>query len=375
MQIAKMYHEPTFKPTHAETVMVQMMLAIMKFQVATRNRDSGTAIGLHEQSNAHYHYALTLLHELVASHTLQDIQAMTVICIHLRGFPNLGAAWMLSSWTLDLAIEMGLHRSANESPDNSKPDVLGLETRKRVFWSLLTLVITIGGKFGRPMPLRVEDFDVELPEPFSDNLPSEEGVSGVPKCSYLCGVEMFKLTEISLETYACIYAIRRRQNYEETVRSLERKAEAWKKQLPPMLTEGSDASKEPENRGFAVWMEYWEAEYQLLLHHPALCNSTSQAFIQRNLDICSKAASKLIRTVAQLHELIVLDITWNGTIIHIAAMFTLLFVYWERRDQITPSDLHKLKAELIICLDIIGYVSQLLGAKSHIYAFSGKILC
>lgn len=355
--------------------MVQMMLAIMKFQVATRNRDSGTANSLHEQSNAHYHYALTLLHELVASHTLQDIQAISVICIHLRSFPNPGAAWMLSNWTLGLAIEMGLHRSADVRPgEDTNRDGLEIQTRKHIFWSLLTIITTVGGKLGRPMPLTIEDFDIELPEPSSDNLPSEEGLSDVPQCSFQCGVELFKLTQISLQTYASIYSIRRRPNYEETVRSLERKVEAWKKQLPPKLTEGSDASKEPENRVLAVWMEYVEAEYQLVLHHPARCTSSSRPFIQRNLDICSKAASKLIRTVAQLHELNALDFSWNGTNTHIAAMFTLLFVYWERRDQISAAELHKLKAELGICLDIIGFVSQILGAKNYIHTFSGNPL-
>jgi hypothetical protein len=48
--------------------------------------------------------------------------------------------------------------------------------RKRTFWGLLTVQTKVSGKLGRPMPLRLDDFDVELPEPIDDELLSEKGL-------------------------------------------------------------------------------------------------------------------------------------------------------------------------------------------------------
>src|SRR5438046_10518659 len=108
-----MYDDPSFQPTIAETVMVHIVFAIMYFQYAARNfEDAEQQSHLCTQSNKHYHYALGMFSQLVQSRTLQDIQALTMICSHLRNFPKPGASWMLAQTILTLAIEMGLHRSA-----------------------------------------------------------------------------------------------------------------------------------------------------------------------------------------------------------------------------------------------------------------------
>ena len=80
------------QPTPAETVMIHMIMAIMKFQNYCRN---GTD-AMRSESMSHYHYSLSFIPDLFTGHTLPDIQALVVICSQLRNQPRPGAAWMLT---------------------------------------------------------------------------------------------------------------------------------------------------------------------------------------------------------------------------------------------------------------------------------------
>lgn len=81
-------NEP-FQPSIAEIVMIHMLSAIMYFQYAVRNRQTtGEQSGLNVLSNQHYHYALSFFPQLMASHTLADLQALTMIALHDRSFPK-----------------------------------------------------------------------------------------------------------------------------------------------------------------------------------------------------------------------------------------------------------------------------------------------
>ena len=81
---------------------------------------------------------------------------------------------MFTNGVLGLAIELGLHRSASAwQGDAAESDPHIIEMRKRIFWSLLVIHVSLSGKLGRPMPLRMEDFDIEIREIVADNLPGE----------------------------------------------------------------------------------------------------------------------------------------------------------------------------------------------------------
>ena len=110
-----MYDDPSFRPTTAERVIVHMVFAIMFFQYAVRNwEETAQQASLNDSSNMHYHYSLGQFYQLSCSHTVQDVQALTLLCIHIRNFPKPGASWIPSQTTMSLAIELGLHRSATK---------------------------------------------------------------------------------------------------------------------------------------------------------------------------------------------------------------------------------------------------------------------
>ncbi|TKA73612.1 hypothetical protein B0A49_07950 [Cryomyces minteri] len=365
--LATVYEDPRYHPTAAETVMVHMMLAILRFQLGARNADRYSL----EQSDVHYRYALGHLHSLVSGHTLQDVQALSLVCAHLRSLPKPGAAWMVTNLTISIAIELGLHRSAKAWVETApKKDNQEVELRKRIFWSLLTIHVSLSGKLGRPMPLRMEDIDVEFPEPVHDNLPSDGMVSDWQKCSFRVGLQAMKIIALLVQMYSTVYALRQSStSYEMALRRLQRELQQWHDQIPPELSGGPNTHE--ADRMFALYLSHWECEFQLLLHHPALCRSSSAQVMARNLDVCVDSSERLLHSVVQLRNLKSLDTTWGNCVVYLAAIFTTLFAYSERKDQITSAELTRLREDMNLWLDVMGDAGALLAMHSML-DFSGN---
>ncbi|KAI9759906.1 MAG: hypothetical protein M4579_002031 [Chaenotheca gracillima] len=368
--LTRIYDEPDFQPTPAETVMVHMMFATMFFQYATRNWENAEQQQeLNTQSNLHYHYALGFYYQLSASHTLQDIQALTMICSHLRNFPKPGASWMVTNSVLTLAIELGLHRSAKRwLQQTPQKNALEIEMRKRIFWCLLANHVVLSGKLGRPMPLRLEDFDVELPEPVDDEYLDEAGIdlSKLGKCSFRIGIESFKLMPLYIELFNTLYAPKRHPpSYIENVKRLEVKLKQWRDQWPTELIQES-SENEQEGRVFSLYLHSWEFEFRMLLRHPSVSLTSSPEFNSDSLSICVEQARSMLHVVQQLQRYKSLDTTWYNGSIYLMAITILLYGQWQRRDGMTAADLSNLRDEMDQWLDIMGDIGGLLGSGDRL---------
>lgn len=348
--------------------MMHMVLAILKFQHAIRNSNAlGTTEHVREQSFAHYNWALQHFPHLIQHPNLATMQAMTLICTHLRSFPKPGAAWMMTHWTMAVLLDQNLHRSASAiGACASELSVQDIEMRKRVFWSVLAMRVSLSGKLGRPIELRRQDFDIELPEPLDDNLPSEKAApAGSSNCSFRSAIETFKLVRLFLDTYNAIYALHPSPDYESTLHEIESQHEEVKKELSQyQLITKTENSSSPDYV-FALWIQFWNAELTITLHHPAVCRSSNPEIIASNLQKCVKASFLIIETVAKLRTAKSLDATWLNATTYIAAAFTLLFAFWGRRDYVSSQDITKLKKDLDLFIDILQEVGALLGKSTR----------
>lgn len=360
-----MYDEPAFRPTSAETVIVHMVFAIMFFQYAVRNwEDTAQQTSLNNLSNMHYHYSLSLFYQLTSSHTVQDVQALTLICSHLRNFPKPGASWMLSQTTMSLAIELGLHRSPKKGMSDGAPNALEVEIRKRTFWSILAINVSLSGKLGRPIGIKYEDFDVEIPEPVDDDLLTEAGVDTTRpgKCLHKIGLIAFQIVPLYMEMYSSIYAPRRNpETYVATVNRMESRLRAWKDSLPTELVKGESGENEQEGRVFALYVQVWAFEFRILLRHPSVSVTTDAAFNAESMRICVESSRQMLSVVRQLQKFKSLDTTWYQSAVYVMAITTTLFAQWDKRGEISPADLAALREEMNMWLDIMGDVGALLG--------------
>jgi hypothetical protein len=336
----------------------------MYFQYATRNfEDTDQQTNLNNLSNTHYHYSLSLFYHLACSHRLQDVQALTLICAHLRNFPKPGASWMLCQTTMAMAIELGLHRSSKKWAPGITPHPLDVEMRKRTFWSLLAIHVTLGGKLGRPM-LKVEDFDAEIPEPIDDELLSENGLdtSRPGKCLHEIGLLAYRMLPLFLEMYSTIYAVRRNpESYVSTVNRMETKLRTWKESLPPALVEGKAGEDDQEGRVFALYAQYWALEFRLLLRHPSVSATADVDFNTESMRICVESSRQMLSVVRQLQKFKSLDTTWYQSAVYVMAITTTLFSQWDRRSETSAADLAALRQEMELWLDIMTDVGLLLG--------------
>ncbi|KAF2469025.1 uncharacterized protein BDR25DRAFT_289187 [Lindgomyces ingoldianus] len=368
--IWKIGNEANFTPSAAEIVCVHMMLATLKYQISVRNHEES----LMEESHKHYRYSLSFFNELLHGHGLKDLQALGMITVHLRNFPKPGAAWIMCSTTFLLAVELGLHRSTKAWAETAKLSKHEIEMRKRVFWTMHALTTNLSGKLGRPMPINMEDVDVEFPEPLNDCLPGED-TSLVPfrKCSFHVGIQTVKYTVWSSELYRTVYSVRSSsRGYEDTVRRLENGIRQWREECPPELMDPARAAQ--ENYIFALYLDTWDNEFQLLLHHPAVCRSTDPEFINANLDKCLAASQKMLYNCNEMRKMRSMDIPWINSVVYIAAIFTTLFIYIQRKDRMKLVEMTKLKGDMALWIEIMGEAGALLGSGDKLKKAIHKIV-
>lgn len=283
---------------------------------------------------------------------------------------------MITSIVLNLAIELGLHRSAKRWAPSTERSLLEIELRKRVFWSILVIHVIAAGNLGRPMALRSDDWDVELFEAIDDDLLSETGIdtSRPGKCNFLVGRQASEMIPIYMDLYNSIYSVKRSpQIYANTVRRLEGRIRDWMKQWPRELREES-ASDNELGRVHSQYLAIWGLHARLLLRHPSLSLSTSAEFNCENLTICMEVSQKMLNHVKQLQKYMSLDGTWQTTALYVLAVATSLFGHWERRDQMTSVALVALREDMDSWLSIIGDMSNLLGTHRSLHSRYGQSL-
>jgi len=354
--IDRMHSDPSYTLSIPQKVQLHLVVATMLYQYTTRN-------GMLQQNEFldHYRYGLSFHDDLVADTTLEGLQALAVIVVFLRGFPQPGAVWMVSTFGLIKAIEIGLHRSVTAwDQENVEIDAHTAELRKRIFWSILLCHVTVGEKLGRPLVLKLEDFDIEMPKIINDDMPGEDLPDEFSKCSFRYGVYAFQVTALHLQVYSNLYTVRptAHQPYEQNVQKLGKELNAWYNSLPSEMVH---ASADSPHRVAGLYMEHSYRHQQLMLHHPALCKSPTQEITAKNLDICLEASARLLIIAGDLQRLKSLDTTWHNTAIFLAAIFTKLFSYLERKEQITSAELTKIQNDMDKWGDIMGDIGTLLG--------------
>ena len=351
-----------------------MCFAVAYYQTATRNFHNKEYAGFHELSNRHYHYALGFWPQLMIGNTLEDMQALAMISTHTRTFPKPEVGWAVMCATFSRLIQLDYHRSPNsEQLWVAQKSFLELEMRKRVFWSVLVLLASANGKLGRPMPLRWEDFDVEIPLAVSDEqlTPTGRDESRGGLCHFLLAIEGYRIFPIFADLYSTLYALRKfPQDSQKFVEKAEKRVQDWWDTRHPDLREDS---KNSLMRVLSQYLRSLTLEYRLLLYHPSLSLSESPLFNEMHLRKCMEAAKGLLGVATVLKEYKTMDTTWYNCAIYILAIQTTLYGYHSFRNELTAEKLKALRADMNKWLGIMADVGCLLG-KSNPLRFLSSLL-
>jgi hypothetical protein len=357
--------------------MLHMVFAIVHFQNAAHDRlknrgqMSQASSEVMDRSRRHYHYAISLVYDLLSSSSLEDLQAIGLIVQHLRSFPKPGGSWLLSRIAVSMCLELGLHRSAKKwAYDRANTNFIEIELRKRVFWCILTLEVSLASRLGRPMSIRMGDFDVEYPEKIDDEyileneiLKKEDGVEG---CEFDIAIEMFKHATMTIEIHSTLYGVTRppREKYVALVEDIEAKLNKWRDNHPKSI---SLDSPNPAKRFQAAHLHSWYHEGRILLRHPSLDLSPSPTFSGDCIRVCVESSREILRLTDNLRKgNHYLDTTWYGATVQLLATLTILFSVWDKRDTITPAEVAQVRSDMDLCMDIMGDLGNLLGSPNRL---------
>ncbi|KAF4450940.1 hypothetical protein F53441_6001 [Fusarium austroafricanum] len=372
--LTRMYDEPNFEPSVAELVTVHMLFAIICYQYGTRNwQQVDQRAQMNNQSDKHYHFALSKFFELTCSRDLASVQAMAMIVKHTRAFPKPGVVSIIANLALQRALELNLHRESRKPGEGTN---LQHELRKRAFWVIMTVYIAVVGRRGRPMPITVEEFDVGFPEPIADELLSDEGVDttrDIP-CPYWPGIVSFKVIPIYMEMYSNIYSVRRdARTYVSVVKSLEAQIKKWEDDLPNHLVI-DHAEQTEQTRLAAVYAKTWALEFRLCLRHPSVAMTSDKAMMAENMAISEDVSRQMLRCQMEIQTRKCLDTTWYQTSMYTAGTFTMLAAMWERRFETTPEAIATLREEMSGWVGILEEVGSLVGSENSLGAEIGNII-
>ncbi|QDS70305.1 hypothetical protein FKW77_008197 [Venturia effusa] len=374
--LVKVYSDPMPGPrtgrTAAEEVMIHMMFAQIKYQYGQRNQ----VHSMLDEAMAHFKYSLSLFPDLVRGQSLQDVQALTMIAIQVRTFPKPGAAWYCSHLALCMAIELGLHRSAEfwSAVDQRVMGAHENEMRKRVFWTLYGLVSSLGGRLGRPIPLRLSDIDIEFPSAVPDNLPEESDLPEFRKCSFLVGNGIVEILAITAELYTTMYSASGSlpQDYDAIINKFEADLKIWRSRLHPELIDYNQA--EGETQVCALYLELTYLECQFLLRHPLNFPPNQPEAYKQNLNHTLDTASKTLAVLTKLKDAKCLDVPWYNVTVFLAMIFTTLFAEDQRREELTAEELRRLKSEMDQWVIVLGDIGIMLGSGFRLQQFVGHIM-
>ncbi|KAH6695464.1 hypothetical protein F5X68DRAFT_30465 [Plectosphaerella plurivora] len=363
----RMYDDETFQPTVPEQVVAHMVMAFIYGQKAVRNPGQGSHDD-NERSNLHYHFALSNFFELTVLKTVEAVQAMALIAVYCRSFPKPGCSSIVGHHALRYAIDIGLHRSSKHPPGTTN---LKNEIRKRTFWTILAIVVTVDGRLGRPMPITVDEYDIEFPEAMADELLTDEDVDTTHKghCTIHPGLAGFRLTPLMIDMYSNIYSVRQSPNrYPDVIKYLERQLQLWREELPESYRSSSAEFPQSEMQIHPMYVRVMELDYRLSLRHPSVARTNDRELCAENSRICEETAAELLKVFKVLSDINALDTTWYSVSVYVASMFSTLVAHWERRSTATTADIKSLEKDMEDWMKVIASGASLLGSSRHIHA-------
>jgi Fungal specific transcription factor domain len=139
------------------------------------------------------------------SHSVHNIQAMTLLVLYNLRSPSNSGKWHMIGLAMRTCVDLGLHREAHYAKTTRYEGQL----RRRLFWSVYFLERVIAVSLGRPYSLADRDIDVTLPLEIDDTVrdddliartlivsPSPTFQASRPSSNLTLGIQCFRLMRL-----------------------------------------------------------------------------------------------------------------------------------------------------------------------------------
>jgi len=106
------------------------------------------------------------------SHSLHNIEAMTLLVLYNLRSPSNSGIWYMVGLAMRSAVDIGLHREAY----SAKLGIYEVQLRRRLFWSIYYLDRVVALSLGRPFSIADRDIDVSLPYDIDDSIHTDDAI-------------------------------------------------------------------------------------------------------------------------------------------------------------------------------------------------------
>lgn len=253
--------------------------------------------------------------------SVQNIEAMVLLVVyHLRTASSHGM-WYMIGLAMRTAIDLGLHRKANEI--NMHP--FTVQMRRRLFWTVYYLERVVCMSLGRPFSISDRHIDLDLPVDVDDDV-QDPAVLTAPqdttrKTTLTFAIYLFKLRRIDSRIQNKIYRA-------------DRSLPSLRSKMDPLYLELQEWKNEASLRFGENDLEY------PMLHYNRAVRLLIQPFLpllpisDPYYHICLRSAGEICQSHKRLHQTLEYGHSFLAVQTVFMAGITLLYALWTHTDEV-----------------------------------------
>lgn len=167
---------------------------------------------------------------------ISTIQGLLFCCHHEIASARGSQGWLYGGMAMRMAIDVGLHRNDELVPDLTYAE---RQTRRRTFWGCYVIDRVTAAFLGRPITLRDEDIDSQMPSTQESDEFDLWQVSSSAQRKTQCISNFHHYIRLAriLGRILCNIYPQHPSSRSATVQDLEAQLEEWYRDLPPFLRE------------------------------------------------------------------------------------------------------------------------------------------
>ncbi|KAJ5102971.1 hypothetical protein N7532_003500 [Penicillium argentinense] len=268
-----------------------------------------------------YAFALQYVPTMCEARSIENIEAMVLLVVyHLRTASSHGM-WYMIGLAMRTAIDLGLHRKANEI----NMDPFTTQMRRRLFWTVYYLERVVSMSLGRPFSISDRHIDLDLPIDIDDDI-QDPALLTAPQApgtttTLTFAIYLFKLRRIDSRIQHKIYRA-------------DRPLSSLRLKMDPLYLELEDWKKSAFLRFTGQDLDYPMLHYnravRLLIQPPSPLLPITDPYYQ----ICLHAAGEICQSHKRLHQTLEYGHSFLAVQTVFMAGITLLYALWTHTDQV-----------------------------------------
>ncbi|KAL4923252.1 putative C6 transcription factor [Aspergillus undulatus] len=282
-----------------------------------------------------YITALQQVPAMCETRSVENVEAMTLLVVyHLRSASSQGV-WYMVGLAMRTAIDLGLHRKANEI----NLDPITAQMRRRLFWTVYYLERVVSVSLGRPFSIADRHIDLPLPVDVDDDIrdpallpPATASPTGLESNSN-GNTPKPRITSLTFSIY--LITLRRIDSrIQHKIYRADRPLHSLRSKMDRLFLELEEWKASALQRFTGPDLDYPMLHYNRalrLLIQPFL---PSLPLTDPYYHICLRAAGDICQTHKRLHQTLEYGHSFLAVQTVFMAGVTLLYALWTHSDQV-----------------------------------------